>query len=263
MTSWLLFPPQTREVQFDEKWGFVGKKQAHCDPTNPDDESLGDCWDHTALDPETRLLLTLQPGKRTAQKACAVVAEVKKRTGGRTDMLLTSDEHESYAVAIEENYAHKVPQPRKPGPGRPPKPKRQMPEPLVYATVHKTRQGGQVTNVVRRIVFGAQGMLARYLHRSKVSHSINTSFVERNNGTDRGQNSRKARKTYGFSKNPILHAAAGYFIAYSYNFCWPVRTLATRDADGQRTERSPAMAAGLADHIWSTQEWASFPALPP
>lgn len=45
--SWLPFPPETKEVQFDEKWGFVGKKEAHC---GSQDEAYGDNWDHTAID---------------------------------------------------------------------------------------------------------------------------------------------------------------------------------------------------------------------
>jgi len=47
----------------------------------------------------------------------------------------------------------------------------------------------------------------------------------------------------------------------SYNFCWPVRTLAFRDEEGRLRGRSPAMAAGLADHVWSMSEWLSFPAV--
>lgn len=202
------------------------------------------------------------PGKRTGENASMVVVDVKARTGGRTDLLLTTDEHAPYATAIEEHYAREVPQFRKPGPGRPPKAKREMPDDLLYGTVRKIRQNRRVTRVVRTIVFGNQELLDLYLKRSSVSNTINTSFVERNNGTDRGQNSRKARKIYAFSKELLFHLAAGYFVAYSYNFCWPVRTLARKDAAGIRRQRTPAMAANLTDHIWSTEEWATFPARP-
>ena len=44
------FPPQTREGQFDEKWAFVGKKEKHCDPTDPDDAHQCDSWDHVAYE---------------------------------------------------------------------------------------------------------------------------------------------------------------------------------------------------------------------
>ena len=81
MTSSWLFPPQTREVQFDEKWAFVGKKQKHCDPNNPDDDQCGDYWDFVAFDPEHRLVLAAIPGARTTETAQAIVEEVKERTG--------------------------------------------------------------------------------------------------------------------------------------------------------------------------------------
>ncbi|NOY71554.1 MAG: hypothetical protein GXP14_04135 [Gammaproteobacteria bacterium] len=101
-------------------------------------------------------------------------------------------------------------------------------------------------------------LLAGYLKRSKVSHTVNTSFVERQNGTDRGQNSRKRRQTYGFSKKLDVHHAMTYFTLYRYNFCWPVRTLVIHNGSKIR-KRTPAMAAGLTDHIWSIEEWVTYP----
>ena len=75
-------------------------------------------------------------------------------------------------------------------------------------------------------------------------------------GTDRGQN---ARKTYRFRKDWRVHEAMTYYTLYRYNFCWAVRTLRQRDEQGQWQLRTPAMAAGLADRVWSTREWVSFP----
>ena len=69
------------------------------------EEERGDNWDHTAIDAEHRLLLSIVPGKRTSDQCDKVVAEVKKRTGNRTDLLLTSDEHASYKTAIEKAYS--------------------------------------------------------------------------------------------------------------------------------------------------------------
>ncbi len=135
-----------------------------------------------------------------------------------------------------------------------------LPADLCYATVRKTRQHGRVIEIVLTLVFGAMSLLARYLKRSSVSNVINTSFVERQNGTDRGQNSRKRRKTYGFSKKLDVHQAMTYFTLYSYNFCWPVRTLAVQSGS-KKLKRTPAMAAGLADHIWSIEEWITYPML--
>ena len=59
-----------------------------------------------------------------------------------------------------------------------------------------------------------------------------------------------------------MHHAASYFIGYSYNFCWSVRTLRVAGEEGQWRPRTPAMAAGLRDHVWSLWEWITYPAKP-
>ena len=247
----------------DEDWSFVYKKEAHCDPEEPADLHCGDDWDHTAVDPESRLLLSLVPGKRTVENCQKLVDEVQRRTCGRTDILYTSDEHAPYKAAIEKAYTVEVPQAKRPGPGRPPKPKRLLPGDLCYATVCKTREKGRVVHVVRTVVFGTLALVTGLLSRLQGNHrTINTSFVERRNGTDRGQNARKTRKSYRFSKDWDIHNAATYFICYSYNFCWPVRTLRVQRDDGSWMQRTPAMAAGLASHVWTLQEWLTYPAKP-
>lgn len=258
-TNWFPFPPATVEVQLDEKWAFVAKKQKNCDPDDPADRQRGDCWDHTAIDPEHALLLAIVSGKRTEAKCREIVSEVKARTGGRTDLLLTSDEHAPYKTAIKEVYGIETIVPRKPGPGRPPKPQKVLPEEVCYATVKKTRKQGRIVNVVRSLVFGTIALILAYLTRSTVSSTINTSFVERHNGTDRGQNARKTRDTYCFSKQQDVHDAVTYFVSYSYNFCWPVRTLRGREPF-KTGPCTPAMSAGLADHVWSLSEWITLPA---
>ena len=101
--------------------------------------------------------------------------------------------------------------------------------------------------------------MAGALERSAVSETINTSSVERQHATDRGRNARKARKTYKFSGDWRVHEAMTYFSLYSYNFCWAVRTLRERREDDRWQPRTPAMAAGLADHVWSLTEWLTFP----
>jgi len=90
---------------------------------------------------------------------------------------------------------------------------------------------------------------------------INTAFVERHNGTDRNRNARKVRKSYCFSKDWYVHNAMTYFTMYSYNFCWPVRTLRSQEQDQRWHSRTPAMSAGLTDHIWSLSEWLIYPAV--
>jgi IS1 family transposase len=262
MTSSWLFPPRTREVQFDEKHAFVGKKQKHCDPTNPADAHKGDYWDHVAYDPEHRLVLAVIPGARTLENAEAITAEVKQRLGDRTPTLITTDEAPAYQTAIETTFSVPVPPVAKRGPGRPRiTPERRLPASLNYATVHKHREKNRVVAVDRRQLFGTPSGLAQALEASVVSRRVNTSFVERQHATDRGQNARKSRRTYRFSKDWRVHEAMTYFTLYRYNFCWPVRTLRLKDANGQWQRRTPAMAAGLADHVWSLREWLVFPAI--
>jgi hypothetical protein len=208
------------------------------------------------------LLLALVPGKRDGPTCERLIRQVHDRSGGRTDMLLTSDEHAPYETAIREVYGVETSRPRRPGPGRPPKPVKVVPAETCYATVRKRREKGRVVEVVRTLVFGTLYLLGGLLKRSTASTTINTSFVERNNGTDRHQNSRKRRKTYAFSKDLTMHRAASYFIGYSDNFSWAVRTLRVRGSDGRWLARTPAMAAGLSDHVWTTEEWITYPAKP-
>src|SRR5262249_24425958 len=96
---------------------------------------------------------------------------------------------------------------------------------------------------------------------SKVSRPINTSFVGRQDGTDRHRNARKARKTYRFSKGWRHHEAVTYLTRYVDNFCGPVRTSRIKDEHGAWRARGPAMAAGLADHVRSIREWRAFPSV--
>jgi IS1 family transposase len=260
-SSWL-FPPRTREVQLDEKHAFVGKKPKNCDPTDPDDDHKGDYWDHIALDAEHRLVLAAVPGARTLETAEELVTEVKDRTGERPPRLITSDELPAYATAIRNVFGRPVEPEPTPRPGRRPiLPARQTPEALVYATVHKEREQNRVVAVRQVPVLGDQERLDRALEQSTVSRSINTSFIERHHGTDRGRNARKARRTYKFSKDWRVHEAMTFFTLYSSNFCWAVRTWRVRREDGRWQRRTPAMAAGLADHEWSLREWLTFPAV--
>jgi hypothetical protein len=123
----------------------------------------------------------------------------------------------------------------------------------------KIRENNRVVQVETRIVYGTKAGVAKALKASAVSTSVNTGFVERQNGTDRNRNARKVRKTYCFSKDWEVHEAVTYFTMYSYNFCWPVRTLRQRDGEGKWQQRTPGMAAGLTDHVWSTAEWLTLP----
>lgn len=261
MTSWWAFPPSTREVQCDEKWAFVDKKQKHCRDDDPADAQRGDNWDHVAFDPQSRLVLSVVPGKRTAENTQRLVEDFKARTGDQMLDLITTDDYPAYGTAILNAYGEMVVPPRTGRPGRPRAPYLAPPPELNYATVHKTRRKGRVVQIDLRVVFGKPEAVQAALERSTVSRTINTAFIERHNATDRHRNARKTRKSYRFSKDWDVHNAATYFTMYSYNFCWPVRTLRVRGGDNRWQPRTPAMMADLADHVWSLTEWLTFPAV--
>jgi hypothetical protein len=103
-----------------------------------------------------------------------------------------------------------------------------MPADLCSATVRKRREKGRVVEGVRTLVLGTLALLQALLDRSTVSTTVNTSFVERHNGTARHQNSGKRGKTYAFSKELGMHRAASDFVGVELQFllgssdpaCW-------------------------------------------
>jgi hypothetical protein len=203
--------------------------------------------------------LAVVPGARVTESVEEVVAKVKDRLDDQPPALATSDEYAPYETVIATAFSAVVPS-EATGPGRRPLlPERRLDPGLTDATVHKERENGRVVAVRRRLVLGSQQAVDQVLKASVCSRTINTSLVERQHATDRGQNARKARRTYRFSKDWRVHEAMTYFTLYRYNFCWVVRTLRIKGEDGRWQRRTPAMAAGLADHVWSLKEWLSFP----
>jgi hypothetical protein len=202
------------------------------------------------------------PGARTGENSDAIVETVNQQLGGKPPELMTSDEYAPYTTAIETTFSEPVAAPQERKPGRPRiLPERRVRDDVTYATVHKHRENNRVVAIEQKLIFGSPDRLEEVLGASTVSHRVNTSFVERHNATDRGRNARKARKTYRFSKDWQVHEAMTYLTMYSYNFCWSVRTLRVRDEDRRWRERSPAMAAGLTDHVWMWLEWFRRPAV--
>jgi len=261
MTSWSPSPPRTREARLDEKWAFVAKKQADCDPDDPADARQGDHWDHLALDPDHRPVVCVVPGKRATENTTALVREFRRRTSGRLMDLITTDESAPYRGAILEAYGETIEPPRSGKRGRPRKAYQVPPAGLTSATAHQTRVKGRMVKVEQRIIFGTAEGVSAALARSASSRAINTSFVERQNGTDRSRNAREVRKSYGFSKDWSVHRAITSFTMDSDNFCRAVRTLRIKDEDETWQRRTPAMEAGLADHVWPLSEWLTLPAV--
>ena len=171
--------------------------------------------------------------------------------------MITTDEYPGYKTAILNNYGviESIDSVEVKKAGRPKKAKLVAPDGLNYCVVHKTRVKGRVVNVEIKTIYGNQDKLTD----SGTSKAVNTAFIERYNGTDRNSNSRKVRKGYMFSKVWVMDQLATYFICYSYNFCWPVRTLCPTKSADAKYKITPAMSAKLTDHIWDIREWLSVP----
>jgi len=210
------------------------------------------------LDAQTKLAVSLVIGPRTQANVETLWQDFAARTEGALPTLITTDEYGVYAGAILSAYGLPKAFPRTGKRGRPRKPQLVAPKELVYAMVHKLRRKGRVVKVTIRRVFGTARQVARALAHSVVSTHVNTSFVERFNATIRQHNSRKARKVYTFSKDLEQHVAMSWFATAYYNFCRSHLGLRLQE-DGRWRARTPAMAAGITDHVWSIREFMDYP----
>jgi IS1 family transposase len=216
-------------IQLDEIWSFVGAKKKNVDPERHNDD-YGDAWTFTALDPDTKLVPSWFVGARTADDAWEVLTDLRGRLANRVQM--STDGHEMYLTTVPEafeddiDYAQVVKHyGRKPAD---PANHRYSPAPCVTVTINK--------------VSGAPDP----------AH-ISTSLVERQNLTIRMSMRRFTRLTNAFSKKlGNLTAAVSLHFCY-YNFARPHMAL-TRAANHVPT--TPAMAAGVADHVWTLAEIA-------
>ena len=198
--------------------------------------------------------MSVVPDKRIKENIQALVKEFKQRTDGRMMNLITIDEYAAYPDAILQAYGIEVVPEHTGKPGRPATPYQFPPPNLTYAQVHKIRKKGRVVKIDCRVVFGTVVAVRAALAMSLVSKAVNTSFVERHNGTDLNRNARKVHKSYCFSKDTQVQESVTYLTMYG--LCWPVRTLRVRKSTAQPwQQRTPAMAAGLTDYVWSLAEW--------
>jgi len=195
---------------------------------------------------------------RSEEEATAFLAAFKAKTNGRPP-LFTSDKLPAYVQALISNYSTPEPPPDKRGRGRPRKEPRRVIDPeLYYAQVVKHRKEGRVVEVRRRIIFGAPEVIAEILG----DQQINTSYVERDNLTSRQSNGRLVRKTLSHSKKSYYLQRHLDLEDAVFNFVRP--HLALREArphsiKGRKWEpRTPAMAAGLTDHIWTLEEFLAY-----
>ena len=165
--------------------------------------------------------------------------------------LFTTDDYPCYRDALLHVYGEWV------FPERTRNPYQAIPD-MQYVTVKKERKRGRVESVKTEQEYGTKDALEATLESSSVSSGVNISFVERQNGTDRHLNARKARKTLEFSKDCEYHVCQSWHCMTYYNFCWDHQSLWVRTRDRTYTHRSPMMALGVTDHIWSIGEMVTY-----
>jgi hypothetical protein len=197
-------------------------------------------------------------GRHNQANANKLVAGIRERSDGQLPFF-TSDELKHYDDALLSVYGIQKEFPKTGKRGRPRKPILIAPKKLLYAQVVKRRKKGRVVSITTQVVFGTEKAVAAKLKQSPVSQAINTSFVERNNLTMRHQNRRLVRKTMAFSKKrerleQQLHLSFAY-----YHFVKPHLSLRRRVRSKRKKydKRTPMMAAGITDHIWTMPELCS------
>jgi IS1 family transposase len=231
---------------------FCQKKQKNCAEDERDE--AGDFWDHTAVTADSKLMVSLVVGKRTKAQTHELVGDAKSRLRAGHLPVLLSDGYEGYESAILDVFGRRYPAGNSGLKGRPSNPVIRWPQELAYGQVIKSASDGIHLKVVR-----GKAQLQHTL--SLLGYDkINTSVVERHNGTSRLHNQRKVRKTLAFSKSSRYHRWMSWLSVVQYNFCRAHGSLRIKD-ESRIHHRTPAMAAGLADRIWATRDWLLTPVL--
>ena len=255
------------ECQLDELWSFVHTKEAHLPGAQIYCETYGDAWVWLAFAPVWRLVLAFVVGKRIQANADLLLDRVKDVTDAHIPFF-TSDQLPEYDDALLHTYGVWVQPARKGTRGRYPLPRLAPAADLLYAQVVKVRAHGRVQAVHTKVVFGTREAIAEQLAHSAVSQTINTSFVERDNLTQRQSNRRLTRKSNGFSKELIWFEKQLWLSLAYYHFVLPHHSLRQPLETPEPTRGSgtlklwqpvtPAMAAGITDHVWTTAELLSY-----
>jgi IS1 family transposase len=211
-----------RRIQCDEIWSFVGAKQKNVPQERKGVFGMGDVWTWTAIDADSKLVASWMVGTRDGEAARTFVRDLADRLANRVQ--LTTDGHKVYLEAVERafggdiDYAMLV---KHYGEG-PQSPERKY-SPVEFVSAEKKAITG----------------------RPDMAH-VSTSYVERQNLTMRMSMRRFTRLTNGFSKKVENHAHAIALHFMYYNFGRIHKTLRV----------TPAMQAGIADHVWSLEEIA-------
>ena len=208
-----------RRIQCDEIWAFCGAKAKNASP----DKKLqgwGDVWTWTAIDADTKLMISYLVGGRDTQWASDFAWDLQCRVVGRPQ--ITTDAHKPYLKAIEGAFGQDVD----------------------YAQLHKIYGASNDTPEARYSPATCIGCDMKTVIGYPDPAHVSTSYVERQNLTMRMSMRRFTRLTNGFSKKIENHGHAVALHFMYYNFVRIHKTLRV----------TPAMEAGIADHVWSMEE---------
>ena len=211
---------RSKRVQCDEIWSFTYAKAKNVPTAKAAPEQAGDTWTWTALDADSKLIISYLVGGRDAGYAHEFMQDVASRLSGRVQ--LTTDSHRAYLQAVEGAFGADVD----------------------YAQLVKFY--GNVPENMKGRYSPAECIGARKERvegRPDPAH-VSTSYVERHNLTMRMHMRRFTRLTNGFSKKIENHAYAVALHCTFYNFVKMHKTL----------RMSPAMAAGVTDRLWEVAD---------
>lgn len=212
-----------QRVQCDEIWSFVGAKQKHVPTERQGEFGIGDVWTWTAIDADTKLIASWMVGTRGAEPAQLFIRDLASRLANRIQ--LTTDGHRMYVEAVERAFAGDID----------------------YAMLVKHYgEGPQGPDRKYSSVEFVAAEKRRITGRPDPAH-VSTSYVERQNLTMRMSCRRFTRLTNAFSKKVENHAHAVALHFMYYNFGRIHKTLRV----------TPAMEAGVSDHVWSLEEIAA------
>jgi IS1 family transposase len=211
---------RVRRLQCDEIWAFVGAKKKNASPEKKA-QGWGDVWTWTALDADTKLCVTYFVGDRSKFAALAFMRDCASRIVGRPQ--ITTDAFRVYVDAIEDAFGADAD----------------------YAQLHKLF-GAPTFDESRYSPASCIGCDMKTVSGNPDPKHVSTSYVERQNLTMRMGMRRFTRLTNGFSKKVENHGHAVALYFMHYNYCRVHKTLRV----------TPAMEAGLTDHVWSLEELA-------
>jgi len=219
-------------IEADEIWAFVHAKQRNVPEEHEGEFGYGDVWTWMAIDPDSKLIPTWLVATRDEFAARQFISDLGSRLANRVQ--ITTDGHRAYLAAIEAEFGTNVD----------------------YAQLIKTygqdgRTAEEVSQARKYSPSKVTGQEVRVIAGDPDPERISTSYVERHNLTMRMGIRRFTRLTNAFSKKVRNHAAAVSLDTLYYNFARAHRSLANP------YPRTPAMAAGIEDHIWSCEEIAA------